>query len=119
MAATLDSLKVGELARAAGPSIRTVRYYDEIGLLAPSRRSSAGHRLYRDCDVRRLYRICLLRRARLALAEIGRALDDPGCDLHHAMLAHLDMLGRQVAAGTACGEERFRTERHAGPVMVT
>ena len=94
-------LKVGELARAAGLSIRTVRYYDQIGLLTPSRRSPAGHRLYGDADVRRLYRICLLRRTGLALAEISRALDDPGWDLHHAILAHLDMLDQQVAAGQA------------------
>jgi len=37
-------LKVGELARASGLSIRTVRYYDQIGVLTPSRRSPAGHR---------------------------------------------------------------------------
>ena len=101
MAATTDGLKVGELARAAGLSIRTVRYYDQIGLLSPSGRSPVGHRLYGDADVRRLYRICLLRRAGLALAEIGRALDDPGWDLHHAMLAHLHMLDQQVAVGQA------------------
>lgn len=98
---TEDGLKVGELARASGLSIRTVRYYDQIGLLSPSRRSPAGHRLYGDTDVRRLYRICLLRRAGLPLAEIGKALDEPGWDLHHAMLAHLDLLDRQQAAGAA------------------
>ncbi len=96
-----DGLKVGELARASGLSIRTVRYYDQIGLLTPSRRSPAGHRLYNDSDVRRLYRVCLLRRAGLPLAEIGQALDEPGWDLHQAMLAHLELLDHQQAVGSA------------------
>jgi len=94
-----DGFKVGELAGASGLSIRTVRYYDQIGLLTPSRRSPVGHRLYDDTDVRRLYRICLLRRAGLPLAEIGKALDDPGWDLHRAMLAHLELLDHQQAVG--------------------
>ena len=63
--AGVAELKVGELARASGLSIRTVRYYDQIGLLTPSRRSASGHRVYDDADVRRLYRICLLRRVGL------------------------------------------------------
>jgi DNA-binding transcriptional MerR regulator len=101
MASTVNGLKVGELAHASGLSIRTVRYYDQIGLLVPAGRTPAGHRLYSDADVRRLYRICLLRRIGLALDEIGRALDDPEWDLHHAILAHLEVLDQQVAVGQA------------------
>lgn len=101
MSESQDGLKVGELARACGLSIRTVRYYDQIGLLIPSRRSPAGHRLYDDTDVRRLYRICLLRRAGLPLAEIGMALDEPAWDLHQAMLVHLELLDHQQAVGAA------------------
>ena len=67
--------KVGELAAAAGLTIRTLHYYEEIGLLVPSGRSRAGHRLYDDTDVTRLFRICLLRRLGLPLAEIGGELD--------------------------------------------
>lgn len=93
--------RVGELARASGLSIRTVRYYDQIGLLTSSRRSPAGHRLYDDTDVQRLFRVCLLRRAGLPLAEIAKALDEPGWDLRHAMLAHLDVLDHQQAVGAA------------------
>jgi DNA-binding transcriptional MerR regulator/uncharacterized glyoxalase superfamily protein PhnB len=96
-----NGLKIGELAHASGLSIRTVRYYDQIGLLTPSRRSKAGHRLYDEADVRRLYRICLLRRTGLPLAEIARALDEPGWQLHRALPTHLDMLDQQLAAGAA------------------
>lgn len=91
--------KVGELARATGLSIRTVRYYDQIGLLTPSYRTSAGHRVYDDADVRRLYRICLLRRAGLPLADIAQALDDPDWDLQRAVRTHLDMLDQQLSVG--------------------
>ena len=53
------------MARLAGLTVRTLRHYDEIGLLVPSARSGAGYRLYDDGDVRRLYRILALRAAGL------------------------------------------------------
>ena len=49
--------KVGELAERTGLSVRTLHYYDEIGLLSPSRRTAAGHRLYTAGDVVRLQQI--------------------------------------------------------------
>ena len=86
--------RVGALAAAAGLTVRTLHYYEEIGLLV-ARRSEAGHRLYDDADVERLYRICLLRRLGFALDEIGRALDDPAWSIRSAMAAHLsDLDGR-------------------------
>lgn len=94
-------MKVGELAAASGLSVRAMRYYDQTGLLRPSRRSAGGHRLYDDADVRRLYRVCLLRRAGFSLGEIGRSLDDPTWDLRGALSAHLEMLDQEVAAGSA------------------
>lgn len=48
--------KVGALARAAGLTVRTLHHYDHIGLLSPSARTGAGHRLYSEADVARLYR---------------------------------------------------------------
>lgn len=105
-----DGLKIGELAHASGLSIRAVRYYDQIGLLTPSRRSASGHRLYTDHDVQRLYRICLLRRTGLRLAEIAGALDDPNWDMTHTIVAHRQLLDRQLAVGQAL---RRRLERMA------
>lgn len=94
-----DRIKVGELARRSGLSIRALRYYDQIGLLNPSGRSDGGHRLYEAADVRRLYRICLLRRLGLGLDEIGRALDEPGWNLESAIRRHLDVLDEQLTVG--------------------
>jgi MerR family transcriptional regulator, thiopeptide resistance regulator len=90
--------RVGELARASGLTIRTLHYYEQIGLLVPSRRSSAGQRIYDEFDMARLYRICLLRRVGLPLAQIGRALDDPTWSLSAATERHLSELDRRLEA---------------------
>jgi DNA-binding transcriptional MerR regulator/uncharacterized glyoxalase superfamily protein PhnB len=93
--------RVGELAAATGLTVRTLHYYEEIGLLVASGRTDAGHRLYADADVERLYRICLLRRIGLPLGEIGRALDDPAWSLRAAMATHLRELDRRLEAGAS------------------
>jgi MerR family transcriptional regulator, thiopeptide resistance regulator len=90
--------RIGALAEASGLSVRALRHYDEIGLLAPSGRSDAGHRLYSASDVERLYRIRLLRSLDIALPDIGRALDDPSSDLRSTMAAHLDDVDRRIDA---------------------
>ncbi|NDL58035.1 MerR family transcriptional regulator [Phytoactinopolyspora mesophila] len=90
--------RVGELAAATGLTVRTLHYYEEIGLLVPSARTYAGHRLYDDADVARLYRICVLRRLGLPLVEIGRALEEPAWNLRAAMTAHLGELDRRLEA---------------------
>jgi DNA-binding transcriptional MerR regulator/uncharacterized glyoxalase superfamily protein PhnB len=88
--------RVGELAEASGLTVRALHYYEQIGLLTPSGRSAAGHRLYDDADSERLYRICLLRRLGMSLAEVQQALDDPAWDLAAAMRAHLATLDDQL-----------------------
>ncbi len=88
--------KVGELARAAGVTVRTLHYYDAIGLLCPER-TSGGHRVYREAEVARLYRICLLRRLALPLEQIARALDDPAWTLQSAMRRQVRELDRRSA----------------------
>lgn len=90
--------RVGELARASGLTVRTLHYYEQIGLLVPSRRSDAGQRIYDEVDMARLYRIRLLRRVGLPLAEIGRALDDATWSLSAAMERHLGELDRRLEA---------------------
>jgi MerR family transcriptional regulator, thiopeptide resistance regulator len=48
------ALKVGDLAKQTRASVRTLHYYDEIGLLSPSHRTEAGYRLYSEDDIIRL-----------------------------------------------------------------
>lgn len=67
--------KVGELARLAGLTIRTLRYYDKIGLFSPSAYSEAGHRLYTEADMTRLQQLMSLKELGLSLDEIKAALN--------------------------------------------
>lgn len=71
-------LKVGELARRTGLTVRTLHHYDAIGLLTPTGRSESGYRLYGDADVARLHGIQALQHLGLPLAEIGQLLDGEG-----------------------------------------
>jgi DNA-binding transcriptional MerR regulator len=87
-------LKVGELAAAAGLTVRTLHHYDSIGLLRPSARSDAGYRLYARDDVARLQQIQALRSFGMGLADIGLYLDSPAG-------SPLAVVERQLAAGTA------------------
>ncbi|WP_438445026.1 MerR family transcriptional regulator [Gorillibacterium sp. sgz5001074] len=67
-------LKVGELARLTGLTIRTLRYYDQMGLLHPSAQTEAGHRLYEEADLARLHQILTLKELGLSLEEIKALL---------------------------------------------
>ncbi len=93
-------LKIGEVARRTGLTARTLRYYEELGLVVPGERLVSGHRVYTQQDLTRLYRICVLRQLGTPLAEIGAALDRPGADLVDAVDRHLaDLDARLVATG--------------------
>jgi DNA-binding transcriptional MerR regulator len=68
---------VGDLARLAHVSVRTLHHYDGIGLLTPSARSAAGYRRYSGADLRRLQQILFYRELGFALEEIAGILADP------------------------------------------
>lgn len=89
--------RVGELAAVAGLTVRTLHHFGDIGLLVASGRTAAGHRVYSDADVERLFRICSLRRLGLGLTQIGVALDDHDGNLHAALQAQLRDLDRRAA----------------------
>jgi DNA-binding transcriptional MerR regulator len=85
--------KIGELAAAAGLTVRALRHFDDIGLLRPAERSPAGHRWYTGDDVRRLYRIVALRQLGIPLSEITQSLDGGVGTFEtvvRAQLAHLE-----------------------------
>ncbi len=79
-------LKVGELARRSGVTVRALHHYDSIGLLRPSGRSESGYRLYDRDDVARLHGIQALRGMGVPLAEVARLLEG-GADAMQALLA--------------------------------
>lgn len=81
--------RIGELADATGLTVRTLRHYERVGLLAPATRTEGRQRLYDEHDVRRLYRIRALRDLGLSLANIRRMLDDHSAALGDVLRAHL------------------------------
>lgn len=97
----LRTYQVKDVSRIARVSIRTLHYYDEIGLLTPTARTDAGYRLYTDDDLLRLQQILIGRELGLPLEDIRRALDDPVFDRRDALLAQrqqLERRARQTAA---------------------
>jgi MerR family transcriptional regulator, thiopeptide resistance regulator len=72
-----EPLKVGELARRTGLTVRTLHHYDEIGLLRPSLHSEAGHRQYTASDIARLQQIVSLRQLGFSLDEVRDCLTQP------------------------------------------
>ncbi len=90
------SWTVGEAAKLARVSVRTLHHYDEIGLLAPSERGDNGYRLYTVADLERLQQILLFRELGFALPEIRDIVDDPAFDRADALKAQRNLLAEKV-----------------------
>ncbi|MFI7593076.1 MerR family transcriptional regulator [Micromonospora sp. NPDC049359] len=71
---------VGQVAKIAGVTVRTLHHYDEVGLLSPSGRTSAGYRRYDDADLQRLQLVLYYRELGFPLEEITAIIDDPAAD---------------------------------------
>src|SRR3989344_1748855 len=99
-AADLMLLKVGDLARRTGLTVRTLHHYDEIGLLKPSGRSEAGYRLYSQADVQRLHGIQTMRQMGLALSDIGALLAGDGMAPERIIGQQIRSLDQQIAQAT-------------------
>src|SRR5256885_13714858 len=91
-----DALKVGELARRTGLTVRTLHHYDEIGLLRPSLHTGSGHRLYAAADVARLQQVVSLRQLGFSLEEIGACLTRPDFSPLKVIDLHLARLREQI-----------------------
>lgn len=83
---------VQKLAELAGVSARTLRYYDEIGLLQPARNSSSGYRIYGPQEVDKLQNILFYRELGLDLDSIQRIVTDPSFDGASALRMHREKL---------------------------
>jgi DNA-binding transcriptional MerR regulator len=86
---------IRELSNLAGVSARTLRYYDEIGLLKPLRTSAAGYRIYGEHEVEILQQILFYRERGLELEQIAATLYDPSFDVCQALREHLLELEQQ------------------------
>jgi len=68
--------KVGDLSKITGLTVRTLRFYNQIGLFSPSSQTESGHRLYDESDLSRLQQILSLKELGLSLDEIKSVLAD-------------------------------------------
>lgn len=87
-----DRWTVQQLANLANVSPRTLRYYDQIGLLVPRKNNSNGYRNYNQADVDRLQQILFFREMGMELGQIKRILESPDFRKEATLLAHLESL---------------------------
>jgi MerR family transcriptional regulator, copper efflux regulator len=76
-----QKMRIGEFAEQAGVTPRTIRYYEDLGLLGPNQREGQGFRYFTEAELGRLKKIEALKQLGLSLEEIGEVLplycDDP------------------------------------------
>ncbi|WP_078382438.1 MerR family transcriptional regulator [Sutcliffiella halmapala] len=83
---------VQRLAKMAGITSRTLRYYDEIGILKPARINSSGYRIYGQAEVDRLQQILFYRELDVDLENIKKIVNSPSFDEVHALKEHREKL---------------------------
>jgi DNA-binding transcriptional MerR regulator len=106
--------KIGELGKLAGLTIRTLRYYDQIGLYSPSAHSDSGHRLYTESDIERLQHI-------QSLKELGLSLDEIKSVLAGDRVSLFDILTLQIARlkeNLRVSEQLLRELEHVSSLMM-
>ena len=85
-------MTVHEVSKLSGVSIRTLQYYDSIGLLKPSDYTESGYRLYDDAALERLQMILLFKELEFPLKDIGKIIDSPQFDKRKALEQQIELL---------------------------
>lgn len=85
-------LTVHEVSKLTGVSIRTLQYYDQIGLLPPAEYTQAGYRLYDDAALEILQQILLFRELEFSLKDIKRIIQSPDFDRKKALDQQIELL---------------------------
>ena len=83
---------VKDVSEITGLSIRTLRYYDEIGLLKPTELTKAGYRLYDNKALEKLQEIMFFRELEIPLIDIKKIMDNPNYDKEQALLTQKSLL---------------------------
>ncbi|MGB4025074.1 MAG: MerR family transcriptional regulator [Acutalibacteraceae bacterium] len=84
-----------QVSKMSGVSARTLRYYDEIGLLKPARIASSGYRIYGQAELDTLQQILFYREMGFSLTDIRKLLSAPDFDREQAFMNHLAELGKK------------------------
>jgi DNA-binding transcriptional MerR regulator len=106
----LHHMQIGEVAERTGLSLRTIRYYEEVGLVAPSARTTGGFRLYSETDLARLRLVRRMKPLDFSLEEMKDVLSvldaleagDPLSVEHRQMVGRLEMY-REVTTARVTG----------------
>ncbi len=85
-------MTVKDVSKLTGVSIRTLQYYDNIGLLQATAYTESGYRLYDDTALERLQQILLFRELEFPLKDIRRILDSPDFDRRKALQQQITLL---------------------------
>ncbi len=85
-------MTVNDVSKLTGVSIRTLQYYDTIGLLPPTKYTEAGYRLYDDTAMERLQQILLFKELEFPLKEIKHIIDSPNFDRNKVLEQQIDLL---------------------------
>ena len=85
-------MKVSEVAKLTGVTVRTLHYYDEIGLLKPSKVTAAGYRLYSNADLEILQQILFFRELDFSLSDIREIMLNPTYSRETALQNHRELL---------------------------
>ena len=115
-AANPRGLRIGELAQRLGTSTKTLRFYEQIGLLAPAHRSDSAYRLYAPDDVENARLVIGLRHLELTIPELQQVLrNDDGTTRRQRLLALMDERLRRMELELSVRQGRFDdlTARHA------
>ena len=88
-------IKINEAAKLTGVTVRTLHYYDQIGLLRPETVTDTGYRLYGEKDLERLSQILFFRELDFTLAQIKDMLDSPSFDRKEALRAQHELLTKK------------------------
>ena len=85
-------MTVNEVSKLTGVSIRTLQYYDKIGLLHPAKYTEAGYRLYDDAALETLQQILLFRELEFPLKDIKEIISSPDFDRSRALEQQIELL---------------------------
>jgi DNA-binding transcriptional MerR regulator len=111
----LHHMQIGEVAEQTGLSLRTIRYYEEVGLVAPSARTTGGFRLYSETDLARLRLVRRMKPLDFSLEEMkdvlavldGLEAADSMSGEHHQLVGRLEMYRDVTAARVTALREQL------------
>lgn len=115
-----DNYTVKQLAALAGVSVRTLHYYDQVGLLVPSVRTEANYRLYGEAELLRLQQILFYKELGLSIQQIGDVLNDPEFDVLTSLEEHrIAMLQKQEQLSVLLNTIDKTIRKLKGKIMLT